>query len=303
MTKGLPAIAPRRARRGSQRCAAAVRLLAAIALGLCTLVAGGKAPPATFEGTVSFAEGDPFTIIRHDLLLSGSKGVVLAAGDLLETAPNAFLVVQEPDGSLIGIGPSTQVYFVDRGEDRTLFVLKGWIKADTKAAPTRVLGTRLGLQGHQAVMLLYASEQSSAAYDEQGTVTVLLPDAGAAPAVREPGLNHFFAREGRFDVRAQLSPSAEFVKQMPVAFRDPLPAFQKLPQPVPPQRLRPVGYADIQDWLTLPPEWRSGFIGRFRGRLQDPAFFAAMDAHRAQFPEWIPVLHPPPGSDPDRARE
>jgi hypothetical protein len=93
------------------------------------------------------------------------------------------------------------------------------------------------------------------------------------------------------------------VKKLPVAFRDPLPAFAKLPEPLPPQRLRAVTYGDVQNWLTMPREWRGGFIARFRGRLKDPAFFAAMDAHQALFPEWGPILHPPPAADPERARD
>ena len=38
--------------------------------------------------------------------------------------------------------------------------------------------------------------------------------------------------------------------------------------------------------------WRAGFTTRLRGRLKDPAFFAAMEAHLASYPEWIPILHP-----------
>jgi hypothetical protein len=34
-------------------------------------------------------------------------------------------------------------------------------------------------------------------------------------------------------------------------------------------------------------------VGRFRGRLKDPAFFAAMNAQQALLPEWKRILHPP----------
>ena len=303
MTRGQPETASHRARHGPHQLAALARRLAASALIVWASVAGSKPSPAAVGGVVSYADGEPFTVIRRDSLMSGSKGVALVAGDLVATGSNAFLVVQAPDGTLIGVGPTTEVFFADRGEVATLFVLKGWVKADTKAAPIRIVGTRLGLQGHQAVMLLYVDERSGAAYDEQGAVTVLVPDAAGAPVVREPGPNHFFSREDRFDLLSQPSPSADFVKKMPVAFRDPLPAFPTLPEPVPPQRLRAVNFADIQNWLTMPREWRSGFVERFRGRLKDPAFFAAMDAHQAQLPEWAPILHPSPASDSDRTHD
>jgi hypothetical protein len=304
VTRGQQATALLLARRESLGRATPARWLAAIACILYGSVVAGKPPAAGFTGVVSFGDGGPFTIVRRDSLLRGATGVALVAGDLVETGPNAFLVIQEPDGTLIGLGPSTGIFFVDREEIPTLFVLKGWVKADSKATPLRVLGAHFGVQGRQAVMLLYADEQSNAAYDEQGSITVLRPDAAPMPVTSESGPNHFFSmREDRYGILSQPSPSAEFVRNMPVAFRDPLPVFPPLPEPVPPQRLRAVAYADIQDWLTMPRLWRTGFVDRFRGRLRDPAFFAAMDAHLALFPEWTPILHPPPAPDSDRARD
>jgi hypothetical protein len=59
-----------------------------------------------------------------------------------------------------------------------------------------------------------------------------------------------------------------------------------------------VSYGDVQQWLAIPRDWRAGFIPRFRARINDPIFFAAMDAHMAQHPEWQEVLHPPPPQEP-----
>jgi hypothetical protein len=84
---------------------------------------------------------------------------------------------------------------------------------------------------------------------------------------------------------------------MPVQFRDQLPegpvgaAAAKLTEP---KLIREVSYADVAAWLTIPLEWRAGFVNRFRGRLKDRAFFSAMDAHLSLHPEWAVVLHPPP---------
>jgi len=297
VTRGQQTTTTLSAGRGSYQCVTRARWLGLIALFLCAPAVDGKPAPAAFDGVVSIADGDPFTIIRRDTLLSGSRGVALIAGDLVETGPGAFLVVQAPEGTLIGLGPSTAVYFIERGKVATLFVLKGWVKADVKAAPTRVLGARLGIQGNQAVMLLHAGERSNAAFDEQGSITIVLPDTAPTPVSKEPGPNHFFLRQNRLDVVSQVSPSVEFVEKMPLAFRDPLPTLPKLPGPVPPRELRAVTYSDIRAWLTIPREWRRGFIGRFRGRLKDSAFFAAMDAHRALFPEWIQILNPPPAPE------
>jgi hypothetical protein len=104
-------------------------------------------------------------------------------------------------------------------------------------------------------------------------------------------------------VVSQASPSAEFVAKLPTAFRDPLPAYARLPDPIPPRVVRAVDYSDIESWLTIPREWRGSFVGRFRGRLKDPAFFAAMDAHPALLPEWKRILHPPLEPESDRLSE
>jgi hypothetical protein len=254
---------------------------------------------------VSVADGEPFTIIRGTSLNTASKGVTLAAGDLVATGVGAFLVVELQGGDLLGIGPSTQVYFMQRtaSDNPTLVVLKGWVKADirdaSRSAPARVLGTRLGIQSHQAVGLLYTDERSDSVFDEQGSATLLLRDETVTHTGKETAANQFFVRQERADVVSQPRPSTEFIGNMPIPFRDPLPehASAKLKKPAAPQFVREVTYSDVQQWLNMPRDWRAGFIGRFRGRLKDPAFFAAMDASMAQHPEWQPILHPPPPPD------
>jgi len=87
---------------------------------------------------------------------------------------------------------------------------------------------------------------------------------------------------------------------MPIPFWDDLPEPASAVEAVAPQSVRAVTYSDIRTGLTIPRDWRTGFIGRFRARLNGPAFFAAMDAHLALHPEWTPILHPPPPPEPDR---
>ena len=269
--------------------------------------AHGKAVPSTFGGVVAIADGEPFTLVRGTSLNTATKGVTLAAGDMIGTGPGAFLAIEMPGAGLLGIGPSTQVYFMQRSasDPPTLVVLKGWVKADIRAAPkgppVRVLGTRLGIQSHQAVVLMYAEEHADAIFDEQGGATLLLRDEAATRTGKETQANQFFVREERADVVSQPRPSSEFVAKMPVPFHDPLPenASAKLKKATTPQFVREVSYADVQQWLNMPRDWRAGFIGRFRGRLKDPAFFAAMDASMGQHPEWQPILHPPPPPEED----
>jgi hypothetical protein len=279
------------------------RQITVLAIALWAYLVDARPPVDEIRGMVSIADGEPFTIIRGDTLWTGSRGATLVAGDIIETAPGAFLVVEMQGGTLVGIGPSSQVYFLQRAHIATLVVLKGWLKADIRAkadsGAMRVVGTRLGIQGQQAVVLLDAGELSDAIFDEQGSATLLLRDPAATRIDKETKPNQFFIREDRAAVILQPHPSADFVAAMPIAFRDPLPekAAANLKKPAEPKRVRDVTYSDIQPWLTMPGDWRAGFIGRFRARLKDPAFFSAMDAHLALHPEWVRILHPPPSPD------
>lgn len=257
-------------------------------------------PPATrLTGLVSIADGGPFIVIRGDEVRQGSKGIRLTAGDIVETGADAFLVVELQGGSLVGIGPSSAVYLLPRPDSATLVIQKGWLKADSRDETISVLGPHAGIQSRRAVVILQAAEHSDALFDEQGTGTLLLRDAAATHSGKQTNPSQFFMRESRSDAILLPHPSPEFLAKMPVAFRDSLPEklAAQLPSPVEPKLVRKVSYLDIQSWLTLPPDWRAGFIRRFRSRLKDPTFFAAMDAHLALHPEWGPILHPPKPPD------
>jgi hypothetical protein len=262
-----------------------------------------NAPTKAFSGLVSIADGDPFTIIRHDKLWMASAGVTLLAGDIVETAPDAFVVIEMGDGSLVGIGPSSWVYLLQRTDVPTVVVLKGWVKADIGigAAPQllRVVGTRAGVQSQKAAVILLADERADTIFDEQQSATLLLRDDAATHTDKETQPGQFFVRETHQAVVMQPRPSAEFISRMPIAFRDSLPphASARLKEMSEPRPVRDVTYADVQPWLTMPRDWRVGFIGRFGGRLKDPAFRSALDAHMVQHPEWDPILHPPPPED------
>jgi hypothetical protein len=277
-----------------------IALLVAV-LWVC--VAPARTPVSPLSGVVSIADGGPFTLIRQSAIYAGSKGVTLLAGDIVETGPEAFLAIGLTGGSLLGIGPSSQVYILPRADIPTLVVLRGWVKADVRGSAgvqsIRVSGTRLGIQSQHAVVLLHADDGLDAIFDEQGSATLLLRDDAATHTDTSTQPNQFFVRKDRDAVVTQPRPSADFVAGMPVAFRDSLPeqAAKPLQKPAEAKRVRDVTYADVQSWLTMPRDWRSGFIPRFRGRLRDQTFFAAMDAHLTQFPEWVPILHPPPPPD------
>lgn len=279
-----------------------------VALLWATGTLGKSATPPSLGGLVAIADGEPYNLIRGANLATATKGVTLAAGDIVETGPGAFLAVEMPNGNLLGIGPSTRLYLMQRtaADTPTIVVLRGWVKADIrsgpKAPPLRVLGTRLGVESHQGVLLIDADERSDSVFDEQGSGTLLLREEAATRTGNQTQANQFFSREERNEVISQPRASADFLAKMPVPFRDPLPehASAKLKKAASPETVREVNYADVEMWMNMPRDWRAGFITRFRGRLKDPAFFAAMDAHMSQHPEWQLILHPPPPPDEDQ---
>jgi hypothetical protein len=274
----------------------------------CAVCFGIVRPAAAeFSGLVAMVDGEPFTLIRGDSIQTGSAGVTLVSGDILETRPDNFLVIELKGGSLLGVGPDSQVYFLPHADITTLVVLKGWVKADvratSKAGALRVLGTRLGIQAQKAVAVVYTDARADSIFDEQGSGILLLRDNVATRTDRETQPNQFFIREDKQTVISQPRPSGDFLARLPIPFRDTLPenASAKMKKATEPKPVRDVSYADVQTWLTMPRDWRVGFIPRFRGRLKDQAFFTAMDAHLAQHPEWTVILHPPPPPDEEEA--
>src|SRR5262249_8870669 len=116
-----------RFRRGDAQPLQWIALLAAI---LVTGVAPAKTTMSPqLSGVVSIADGGPFTVIRQSAFCTGAKGTALLAGDIIETGPGAFLAISLAGGSLLGIGPSSQVYIQPRSDIPTLIVLRGWVKA------------------------------------------------------------------------------------------------------------------------------------------------------------------------------
>jgi hypothetical protein len=276
---------------------------AVLMAALVASIGHASAPGASASGVVTIADGAPFAVIRGDDERTGGRGVTLLVGDMVETGPDAFVVIEMQGGGVIGIGPSSGVYLAERGGTLALLVREGWIKADVRdtrpdssLSGVVVAGLRLGAQCRpQTVVLLHSSASLDEIFDEQGSLQQLEQDKAGMRAVSDIRPGQLVTKDNRTEAFVQARPSSDFLEQMPRAFRDPLPrgAGEFPKKPVEPRWGRKVSYADIQPWLTAPTTWRTGFVARFRGRLKDHVFFAALDAHLGQHPEWGPLLHPP----------
>lgn len=265
---------------------------------------GTLAAKAAPTGVISVSEGPPISIIRGDKLFDATKGATLQPGDFVETGAANFVVVELPGGAVVAFGPSSRLLLL-QSTTAAFAVLRGWVKVDAHEAADAplqaALGLRLGASARHGVFVLHATDQRDEVFLESGEMTLLLHDEKATRSEREVKVTQFLTREDRNPVVTAPRPASAFVTAMPRQFRDPLPdgLFKGSKARVTePKLVREVSYADVADWLTIPHEWRAGFINRFRGRLKDPAFFSAMDARLALHPEWTRVLHPPPPPPP-----
>jgi hypothetical protein len=275
-------------------------------LALLLLAVAGPQVRAAQTGVVSIADGPAFSIIRGDRLLDATKGARLMAGDFVETHPGNFVVAELSGSSAVALGPSTRLYLLELTDVATFVVLRGWLKLDAHATGDggldRAIGPQLGAAARQGVFVLHVAEHRDEVFHEAGTMTLLLRDDAGTRSERESKVTQFFTREDRNPLVAAPRPAGPFLVAMPVPFRDRVPeglAKSSDAKAIEPKLVREVSYADIADWLTIPRDWRGGFVRRFRGRLKDPAFFAAMDARLSLYPEWTQVLHPPPPDETD----
>jgi hypothetical protein len=262
------------------------------------------ATPGPMTATVSVAEGAPFDLIRGSAMLAATKGVSLSPGDMIESQPDTFLILEFRCGSAVcavaGMGPSTRAYWMDRSEGPTLAILRGWVKVDTLSAAQnvafKVQGTRLGAASGAGTYIVHAGDGTDEVFHESGTMTLWVQKPDGSGASRVSKQNEFASRTGSGDVQVQPRPGTAFSNALPAAFRDTLPPGMsaRLHGKTEPKFVRDVSYEDVSDWLAAPRRWRQGFIVRFRPRLKDPVFFRALDAHMNAHPEWERILHPPP---------
>jgi hypothetical protein len=284
-----------------------IRRFAASAALAALCATAVPAPSAPSSAVVGVAEGPDFLVVRGAAVFTGSRGVTLLPGDLIQTAEGGLLILELRNESatdvIVAIGPATHAYWMDRHPAAALAVLRGWVKVDSLSSAHgiefKALGRRLGASSGAGVYVLHAGEAGDELFGESGQFAPWLMDLdGEGRAV--PGKqNDFLSRDAAGALQTQTGPGAVFVKTLPAAFRDPLPVGMSLKISGTPQlaRLRDVQYDDVADWLAAPRTWRRGFIERFRGRLKDPAFFHALDADLGAHPEWRRVLHPPQAAE------
>ena len=256
--------------------------LTRILLGWACWLGGVTAALAQPVGFATLTEGK-VALTRGAALYTAADGIRVQEGDILATGARSQTQIQLAGGTLLGIGPETELMLGKA--DSEVALLRGWLKVTQKKGAKAF---RLWTPAAQATL----SEATVVARAGTGFLQAFV-ESGTLAAARTAKAGEFIAYKGSESAVAP-RPAADFVQAMPKHFLDPLPEMpDKLKERrVEPRRERDVAYEDVADWLKSPAPARRGFVRRFHGRIGDARFRAALDAHMRDHMEWDRVLHP-----------
>ena len=265
-----------------------------------TVLAASVGQVALAQGAmVGILEGKA-TLVRQTAKYALAEGVALQNEDIIETPATGFVQIEFADGGRVGVGPDSRLMLAPRGPGRApvnarLYLLQGWVKLSQptdKPAPGDSVTPQFELASVSGATIFASNAKEFAVFVESGSVN-LTERSGARPPLPLAGGVFLSARLAEKPVAAN-RPSAEFLDKMPRPFRDPLPsrAGKFKDNPITPKPLGDVSYDDIAGWLSAEPGLRLPMVERWRPRLRDKAFRAAMIAKLATHPEWDPLVFP-----------
>lgn len=255
------------------------------------------------RGIAAIVDGDVL-LIREATKYKLDEGVTLSRDDLVETSEQARLVrIELHDGSMFDLGPATRVMIAPSlPSSRTratplIYLLQGWVKWTAGKTTGALVSAPIDVQGLSNSLVISVQDNDSFAFAEAGEWTLIERRGVKSVTATTSTLQReqFYVREG--DAKGKLldRPTPDFLKRVPRAFLDTLPArkerFTQMPA-VAPKRLGEIAYDDVQPWLNAEPALRRLFIPRWRAKAAEPDFQKALLADMASHPEWDPVLHP-----------
>jgi hypothetical protein len=269
---------------------------------LCALPFGSQAEPAI--GIITIAEGEIFAT-RDSTRFALAEGVRILADDIVETAPQAKLArIEFGDGLILDIGPNTRVlmtpkFSVERGGgNRTakLYMLQGWAKITVpkSLAAASFASVSFDLSGIARDAVLNVEPTASAVFAESGELTLVERNKGKAGAAVKLKAGDFLSRADEAKSVLAQRPAADFIQRVPRAFLDTLPSRAALfaTREVPPKRLAPITYADVQAWVDAEAGLRPLFVARWKALAQSPGFRDGLVAGLRAHPEWDRTLFP-----------
>lgn len=229
----------------------------ALGFALCL---GHGAAWAALPPTITIADGTN-AVISGGAAYQTTPGLRLSACDVVRTGPQSLVQIEYEDGSRIELGPDSRLVFdLPSAGDAVVgphFLLSGWAKLtvakrDAKAVPYRIDTPHVDLLVATGVTTLRASADGAAFFVEAGGAFAITA-AGARTAV---GAGRTYIRKAgpdRGSVVERADPA--FVKDMPAAFRDTLPALldRYKARAVQPRPATGVNVAEVEAWVKGEP--------------------------------------------------
>ncbi len=270
----------------------------ATCLALCALAWVALPAAAQSLATVTILEGDAF-ILRGAQRLIATEGVTVLRGDIVHTGERAFMRLESTDGTIADLGATSRLMVAPperraRAGIGDAFLLSGWLKltAAPKGPPPSVWMSTVELQELTGTVVVRVAGDEVDLFVERGDARAALRPAAPPALALKPG--EYFVRKSAQRPVVSPRPASSFLSALPPAFRDTLPSrLAKFSgTKVEPKRAAAFTYAEVEDWLTTDVAVRRHLLPRWRGRLGEPAFRAALVANLRAHPEWDPVLFP-----------
>ena len=264
----------------------------------CLLVLGSAASAAA-PALVSILQGDA-TLVRQTTRYALAEGVALADGDIVETAPDAFLQVEFDDGTIVGMSEKGRLLLKPQitapkttSATAQFYLLEGWIKLTTvPKAPAEFafLTPAFELVSPGATVVARVRPKGYELFVESGSARLIA--RGSVSGLKGNDFVNQAASADRPTISANLG--GEFLQLLPRQFRDRLPTRAALftGRTVAPKPIGPIAYADVSAWLHAEPGIRLALSKQWRPRAADRAFRTDVATNLAAHTEWERVLYP-----------
>lgn len=265
------------------------------------------ASSADAAGTITILEGEAF-VYRGAGRLRALEGVRLVPGDIVETGETGFAQIELSDRSVLQLGAVTRVMLNARARpqpERWVYVLDGWGKMSGMQRDARgdagyaIRAPLFEIAPTTGVVVFKIKPAEATIYVERGEVRLVERQTfRPAAEVTLKFDQHYRRKSGApgavVSRAAQATAMQQFASETPRAFRDSLPSRrdQFRQREVKPAPAPEFAYADVEPWLKAEPAVRRDFVQRWRARIDDRAFRAALVANLAAHPEWDPMLFP-----------
>jgi hypothetical protein len=267
-------------------------------------------PCSAQDWMLTLVDGDA-VVIDGARRLAAAPGLRVGAGALVETGASTTVVrLEGPEQATIDLGPDTRAMLTPAamasrgGRVPTLYLLQGAVKLTSRGAATLrgLVAPGLELLPFSGSAVVQVGKGQQAVFAETNRLEIDERHVGGMSHTL--GAGEFYsgdiARAGTVVPR----PGADWLKQVPRAFRDPLPlrVAALRDRPFEPTVLPSPTYDQLAHWLSAEPGVRRDFVSRFRPLMRDATFRSGLQSHLYAHPEWDKVLNPKPPKPPSSPR-